>query len=292
MIKTITKSDLVRSLSLFQHTSPDHCLWWREIRAGTWQQKPKQRPWRIRTQICSACFLTHLRITCPGLAPPTVGWASHINNQSRKCLTDLHKANLLEVFSQLKFPFPRCLGFCKVEKKTVPITSESKYYKKKHEPHNLARPPLLSCSLTANGTVYTSQHLHKASFRQQRGIAQTCEQDWVFSTPAVCYFQHHSENGTRMTYSSLSSQKPAASLLNSGNLWETWPAQYERSGSWSWGLHTRCPSVVSLYQNSHSSSICRISKHNHSFPEKITRYLSKVQMWKSSNQSKNKSQLW
>ena len=28
---------------------------------------------------CSACFLRHSMTACLGVAPPTVGWASHIN---------------------------------------------------------------------------------------------------------------------------------------------------------------------------------------------------------------------
>lgn len=40
-------------------------------RAGTWKQELTQSPWRSAAY--PACFLTEAR-TCPGMAPPTVGW--------------------------------------------------------------------------------------------------------------------------------------------------------------------------------------------------------------------------
>jgi hypothetical protein len=48
--------------------------------AGTWKQKPIQRPWRrmltgLLPIAWSACFLIEPRTTSPGMAPPTMGWA-------------------------------------------------------------------------------------------------------------------------------------------------------------------------------------------------------------------------
>jgi hypothetical protein len=53
--------------------------------AETWKQELMQRPWRdgaywLAPMACSAFFLIESRTTCPGIAPPTMGWA--LPNQS------------------------------------------------------------------------------------------------------------------------------------------------------------------------------------------------------------------
>lgn len=57
---------------------------------------------------CSATFLLEPRITCPGTALPTVGWALLHQIAVKKTLPwTCLKANLMEAMLPLRFPFPR-----------------------------------------------------------------------------------------------------------------------------------------------------------------------------------------
>ena len=55
---------------------------------------------------CSVCFLIHSRATCPGVAPPTVGWAFLHKSLSKCPPQGCLPANGMEAFSQVRFiPF-------------------------------------------------------------------------------------------------------------------------------------------------------------------------------------------
>lgn len=60
--------------------------------------------WLLSTA-CSVCFIIPLKTTCSGVALNTVGWAIPHQLLIKKISQTCPQANLIEAFSQMRFPF-------------------------------------------------------------------------------------------------------------------------------------------------------------------------------------------
>lgn len=97
---------------------------WGETKAGT--QAGQNRPWTdhegtlltgLHSVAFTACFFIQPRITCRRMAPPT--WLCppmSVMTTNKKCYTDSPTANIMEAFSQLRFPFQDDSGLCQINK--------------------------------------------------------------------------------------------------------------------------------------------------------------------------------
>lgn len=120
---SMTKSNW-EGKGLFQPPLPYNSLSSKEVRAGTWSQEMKQRPWRniaLLSMACSTYFFTHpgnyLRrdsTTHSCLDPST----SIINQEN--ITTDLYTGQSYQSIFSLKVPHSQIgLGSCQVDIKTT-----------------------------------------------------------------------------------------------------------------------------------------------------------------------------
>lgn len=123
--KTPTKSSLGKKGFIWLKYSGFQSLEGSQDR--NWRQQPGGRNWSrshrgtlltgLLLLACSICFLIPLRTTCPGIDPPTLGWAFPHQQLIKKCPTDLPTSNLMEAFSHFRFLFPDNSNFCQAGNK-------------------------------------------------------------------------------------------------------------------------------------------------------------------------------